>query len=208
VTKFLPVVTCIAVFASATGGCATASDPVVKRLADEKTPEVLIGATGVVMPLGYFALVKDGDRYCAVKFLETGAERAPVDAVPNHQYAIYEWHYQSGNGTADFSRPAAKHGTGKATWEFTRVFGRLSFQTGNVGVDCGDIHRAWHGGTALSFAEARADESAEETIKHGVKIAPTKGTDIKDVDVLDKRLTWYMYDSKRRNRSVPIDSLY
>jgi len=209
VTRFLPaILTCIAVLANATGGCATDSDLVVKRLADEKMPEVLIGATGIVMPLGYFALIRDGDRYCAVKFLEAGAESAPVDAVPNHQYALYEWHYHSGDGSVDFSGSTAKHGTGKATWDFTRVFGRFSFQTGNVGVDCGEIHRAWYGGTALSFAEARADESVEETIKHGVKIAPTKWTDIKNVDVLDNRLTWYVYDSKRKNRSVPIDSLY
>jgi len=75
-------------------------------------------------------------------------------------------------------------------------------------MDCGDIQLAWYGLTTLTFATARASETEEETIKRGIKISPTKWTDIKEVNVLDKRLTWYAYDSKRERRVVPVDSLY
>lgn len=195
---------CIAALVSATGGCAANNDLLVRRLADERSPIVSIWPTGVSPPLGYFALVRRDNAYCAVKFQETARSKEP-EAL--YRYAVFEWHYQ-GDGSGDFSRSTAQHGEGKATWKYVPFIGRLSFQTGNVGVDCGDIHIAWGGATTLSFREARKDESEEETIKRGVKIAPTKWTDIKDVNVFDKRLSWYGYDAKRKDQSVPVDSLY
>jgi hypothetical protein len=195
---------CIAFLVSATGGCAANNDLLVKRLADEKSPLALIAPTGIAPPLGYFALVKLDDTYCALKFDEVAWSK---EQDPLYRHAIFEWHYQ-GDGSGDFSRPTARHGQGKATSRYVPFVGRLSFQTGNVGVDCGDIHLSWGGGTALSFREARKDQTTEEAIKRGIQIAPTKWTDIKDVNVFDKRLTWYGYDAKRKGQSVPVDSLY
>ncbi len=188
-------------------GCAVSGDLIVKRLPSDQSPKVLIGDTAIGPPLGYFALVKDGDRYCAVKFLETGDSKAPEGKYPNYRYSLYEWYYQ-GDGSGDFVRQTAKYGQDKATWKFVPFIGRFSFQTGNTGVDCGDIQLAWYGSTTLTFATARASETWEETLKRGIKVAPTKWTDIKEVNVFDKRLTWYAADSKRESRLVPVDSLY
>ena len=187
---------------SVTGGCTANNDLIVRRLADEKTPNVLIAPTAIVPPLGYFALVKLDNTYCAVKFIETGSSKEQ-----DYRYAVFEWHYQ-GDGSGDFSRPSAQHGQDKATWKHIPFIGRLSFQTGNIGVDCGDVHISWGGGTGLSFREARKDQTTEDAIKRGIKIAPTKWTDVKEVNVSDKRLTWYGYDATRKDQSVPVESLY
>ena len=200
----LDVATCIVVLLTATGGCTASNDLVVRRVAEEKTPKVLIAPTGIGPPLGYFALVKLDNAYCALKFEETAWSKEPD---PLYRHALFEWHYQ-GDGSGDFSRSTAQRGQGKATWKYVPFIGRLSFQTGNVGVDCGDIHISWGGGTGLSFREARKDQTTEEAIKRGIRIAPTNWTDIKDVNVFDKRLTWYAYDAKRKDQSVPVDSLY
>ena len=201
---FPGAVATIAVLVSAAGGCAANNDLIVRRLADETTPKFLIWPTGIGPPLGYFALIKQDSAYCAVKFQETAWSK---EEAVLYRYAVFEWHYQ-GDGSGDFSRPTAQQGVGKATWKYIPFIGRLSFQTGNVGVDCGNIHLSWGGGTGLSFREARKDQTTEEAIKRGIKIAPTKWTDIKEVNVFDKRLAWCGYDATRKDRSSSVDSLY
>jgi hypothetical protein len=194
-----------AVLLITTAGCATSSDDLlVKRGSDGPAVTVSIWPTGVAPALGYYALVRQGDAICAVKFTETAQSKDPER---KYRYAVYEWHYQP-DGSGEFSRPSAKHGEGKATWNYTEMVGRLSFQTGNVGVDCGDIKLAWAGGTTLSFRAARKDETEKETIKRGIMIAPTKWTEINQVNARDKRLTWYGYDPSRKDKSTLVQALY
>src|SRR3989338_5344281 len=181
------VAVCVSFLVTSTSGCAANNDLVVRRQVDEGIAIVLISPTGIGPPLGYFSLIKLDNMHCAVKFQETAWSK---EQDPLFRYAVFEWHYQ-GDGTGDFSSLTAQNGVGKATWKFVPFIGRFSFQTGNVGVDCGDIHISWGGGTFLSFREARRDQTEEEAIKRGMRIAPTKWTDIKEVNVLDKRLTWY-----------------
>jgi hypothetical protein len=43
---------------------------------------------------------------------------------------------------------------------------------------------------------------------YGIELAPTKWTDISQVNVFDPRLKWYRYDEKRKDTFIPIDQLW
>lgn len=43
---------------------------------------------------------------------------------------------------------------------------------------------------------------------YGIELAPTKWTDISQVDVFDPRLIWYRYDENRKDLNIPVDKLW
>jgi hypothetical protein len=42
---------------------------------------------------------------------------------------------------------------------------------------------------------------------YGNELAPTRWTDIREVNVFDPRVKWYKYDSLRKRVDIPIDKL-
>ncbi len=181
--------------------CAAGNGMVTKKTEE---PYVYITNSAVSPPLGFFGLVQHDNSYCAVKFMETGR-----DEKKQYRYALYDWHYQ-GDGSGDFSRSTAKHGTGKATYHYAEISsrGRLAFQTGNMDIVCAEMHILWIGDTTLTFQNAKKDEKEQEIIKAGVKIAPTKWTNISEINVFDKRLKWYHYDAKRQTIKIHVNQLW
>ncbi|HOM11219.1 MAG TPA: hypothetical protein PLV81_13840 [Spirochaetota bacterium] len=151
-------------------------------------PIIKIFDTEIEMPFGYYALVKKDNKLCAVRFLETGQHHKK-----DKRYAIYEYYYQ-GDGTGDFLIKTAKHGMGKATYNSFCIIGRLCFNTGNMNMACGEINIKWYGGRGISYGDGlNRNEKISDVIKAGVQIAPTKWTDIKDVNITEKGLKWYKY---------------
>jgi hypothetical protein len=197
----------IILFTVCTGACGSTMG--IKKLPLTEKPSVGLSSTGIVMPLGHWALVKRDNRICAVRFLEYGWDKEKPNAKG---YAIYEYYYD-GEGKGEFLSNKAKHDTGKATTNFFCIFGRLCFDTGNLDLACGKIHIKWHGANSLTFRDGSKEENSNETIKAGVQIAPTKWTDIKEVNVNDTRLKWYKYlDEKLKTVKnylwVPIEELW
>ncbi|HOM88750.1 MAG TPA: hypothetical protein PLR54_10495 [Spirochaetota bacterium] len=160
----------------------------IQKLPLKESPIIRIFNTGIEIPLGYFALVKRNNKICAIRFLETGKH-----PKKDKNYAIYEYYFQC-DGRGDFLNNTSKHGTGKATYKSFCIIGRLCFNTGNMNLACGEINIKWTGGRYLEYGDGlNRNEKISDVIKAGVQIAPTKWTDIKAVNVLEKGLKWYKY---------------
>jgi len=163
-------------------------------------PEVFeIGGMGVVIPLKRILLIRRGSEYGAVKFTEVWTEKSGED-----KYGRYESYYQ-GDKTGDFSKKNVQFREGKlidpkGIW----VGGSHYFSLrGKYNIRCGPIKLAWVYKTFVSFLPANGKRK-----DYGIELAPTKWTDISQVNVFDPRLKWYRYDEKRKETFIPIDDLW
>jgi hypothetical protein len=152
------------------------------------------------MPLKRIVLVRKGSDYCAVKFTEAWSGKTEDD-----QYAIYESCYQ-GDGTGDFSNKNVQFRKEKLVLRRHVGPGR-GFPAGctNFNVKCGPIRLLWAGKSWVHWVHFGSKQVDGE---YGIELAPTKWTDISEVDVFDPRLKWYRYDEKRKDTYIPIDQLW
>jgi len=161
--------------------------------------EVEIGGMGMVIPLGRLLFIRRGSEYGVVKFTEVWTEKSGED-----KYGRYESYYQ-GDKTGDFSKKNVQYREGKlidpkGIW----VGGSHYFSLrGIYNIRCGPIKLAWVYKTFVSFLPANGKRK-----DHGIELAPTKWTDISEVNVFDPRLKWYRYDEKQKIIRIPIDQLW
>ena len=159
--------------------------------------DVHIGKTAIVMPLGKILLVRRYSEYCAVKFTDFWTGKTEEDL-----YAKYESCYQ-GDKSGDFSRQNIKFRNGKLSFPKPRGIGRLAFSFGKKEISCGTVRLFWSGQGAVHFyreGQAQGD--------YGIELAPTKWTEISQVNVFDQRLKWYRYDENRKRVNIPVDQLW
>ncbi len=159
--------------------------------------DVHIGPNGVVVPLGRILLVHRESEFCAVKFTKfwTGE-------TEEGRYATYESYDQADN-TGNILNKNVKFKKDKLSFPKPRGIGRLAFSFGNKDIQCGPIKLWWGGGGSVHFfstSQAQGD--------YGIELAPTKWTDISQVNVFDPRLKWYRYDEKRQRVNIPVDRLW
>jgi hypothetical protein len=151
------------------------------------------------MPLGKIVLVRKDSQYCAVKFTEAWTGETAFD-----HFASYESYYQ-GDGTGDLSKNNVQFTKDQLAWRRRVGLGRLlTFPAGpqNLEVKCGPMKLFWSSGGSIYF---RGHAKKEDD--YGIELAPTKWTDISQVNVFDPRLMWYRYDGKRKDIYIPIDQL-
>jgi hypothetical protein len=139
-------------------------------------------------------LVRNGSEYCTVKFTE-----AWTGETKEHWYGRYAAYYQGG-GTGDFSRKNTEFGKRKLSRGPPWAWGGLHSARGNPFVRCGPIRLIWSIRSTLYFSESPG--------RPGVELAPTKCTEISQVNVFDSRLRWYRYDENRKDVYIPIDQLW
>lgn len=169
--------------------------------------EVHIAEVGIVMPLGKILLVRTSSEYCAVKFTKFWSENTSevstlFVAAGSDEYAIYESYYQ-GDKTGDFSKKNIQFKKEKLSFPKPRGIGRLAFSFGNKEVKCGFIKLLWSGKGSVHFYKEGQDQG-----DYGIELAPTKWTNISEVNVFDPRLKWYRYDEYRKRENIPIDKLW
>lgn len=168
--------------------------------------EVHIGAMGVVMPIEKILLVRKGSEYCSIKFTKLWSENTSEDstlfvAAGSDEYALYESYYQ-GDKTGDFSKKNVQINKAKLSFLKPRGIGRLAFSFGNQEIKCGTIKLRSLSNAISFYAE---DQKAGD---YGIELAPTKWTDISQVNVFDSRLKWYRYDENRKRVNIPVDQLW
>ena len=159
--------------------------------------DVHIGPNVVAIPLGRILVVRKNTEYCAIKFTEFWTGRTQEDV-----YARYESYYQ-GDASGDFARKNVQFKKGKLSFPKPRGIGRLAFSFGNKNIQCGPIKLFWSGKGSVYF---HSDGQAQGD--YGIELAPTKWTDISQVNVFDPRLEWYRYDEKRQRVNIPVDRLW
>jgi len=159
--------------------------------------DVHIGPNGVVVPLERILLVRRESEFCAVKFTKFWTGKTEGD-----KYATYESYYQA-DKTGNFLNKNVKFKKSKLSFPKPRGIGRLAFSFGDKDIQCGPIKLWWGGGGSVHFfstSQAQGD--------YGIELAPTKWTDISQVNVFDQRLKWYRYDENRKRVNIPVDQLW
>ncbi len=161
----------------------------------------IVRPNAVRVPLGRILLIRKDDQYCAVKFFDVWwTSEEPF----GDRHAIYESYYQ-GNGSGDFSKRNVQYRKEKLSVgkpKFLWGLGHYSVK-GDKDIRCGPIKLWWSSIGFVYFNRSDKDEG-----DYGFEHAPTKWTDILEVNVFDARLKWYRYDSKRKDMKIPIDQLW
>lgn|SRR3989338_3527747 len=178
-----------------TGGEVLTSDQ--KQIVPLGPNDVVIGPNAVRVPLGRISLVRKNKEYCAVIFTGFWTGKTEED-----WYATYESYYQ-GDKTGDFSNRNVQFRKEKLSSPKPRGIGRFAFSFGNRDVLCGSVTLEWTGKGWLYFYGSNQKEG-----DYGIELAPTKWTDISQVNILDPRLRWYRYDQERKRVNIPIDQLW
>jgi hypothetical protein len=166
---------------------------------DPLSEYVIVSPNAIIMPLGKILLIRKDSDYGAIKFIKFWTGKAE-----NDRYATYESYYQ-GDKTGDFSNKNA---------EFTKeelhspnpsfsLFGHPIAFGIRDDIRCGPIRLWWFGGGTVCFWEGGQRQG-----DYGIELAPTKWTDISQVNVSDRRLKWYRYDEKRKDTKIPVDQLW
>lgn len=189
------IILCLTLLMAQNSGPAPASD-----LISYNTPigpeDVRIGPHYIEMPLNKIFLIHKGELYGVVKLTKFRTGKNKKD-----KYASYRCWYQD-DGTGDFSGKSVKFEDKEASSKLFGI-GRFSFNLGNEEIRCGAFRLWWWGKGMVYFFE-----KGQEFADYGIELAPTKWTDIKEVNVFDPRLKWFKYDKNRSRTDIPINSLW
>lgn len=175
---------------AAAGGQAQAQE----RESFVRVDKVVISANAIRMPVGFFAVVRAGDKYCAVKFTET----KKIGREEHEYYAKYEAYYQD-DETGNFLNKNARHYDGELSQrEPFSIIGKFpSIARGNTVIFCGDMAIQTSGYVNSGWLYFRHYDD-------DLSIAPTGAREIAEVDIFDDSLKWYQYDAGRKDLEMPI----
>lgn len=161
--------------------------------------DIKIRPNAVIMPLERILLVRKDSEYCAVKFIKFWTGKTDKD-----KYAKYECYYQD-DKKRDFSNKNIKFKEKelyfpKASFS---LFGHPMFFGAKDEIQCGSFELWWSYKGAVYFFDRYQSQG-----DYGIELAPTKWTDISEVNVLDSRLKWYKYNEKRKDKNISVDRLW
>lgn len=180
----------IALTLAADTGLAQALETEAPMTADK----IVISANAIRMPTGFFAAMRNGGKYCAVKL--TGAKKI---GSKEHEYsAKYEAYYQ-GDKTGNFLNKNVKQYRDELSQrEPFSIIGKFpSIARGNTVIFCGDMTIQTSGYVNSGWLYFRHHDD-------NLSIAPTGAREISEVDVFDDRLKWYQYDAERKDVEIPV----
>jgi hypothetical protein len=160
---------------------------------------IKIRPNAVIMPLERILLIRKGSEYCTIKFIKFWTGKTIYD-----QHATYELYYQD-DKTGDFSNKNVKFR--KEELYFPKasfsLFGHPFFIGAKNKIQCGSFKLSWSYKGGVYFYDRSVPEG-----DYGVELAPTKWTDISQVNVFDPRVKWYKFDSARRDKRTPVNHLW
>ena len=160
---------------------------------------VIVSPNAIIMPLGKILLIRRDSHYGAIKFTKFWTGKTEDDL-----YATYESYYQD-DKTGDFANKNVKFikeelHSPKPSFS---LFGHPFAFGIKEEIKCGPIRLWWVGrGTVCFFKRSQRQGD------YGIELAPTKWTDISQVNVSDPRLKWYRYDANRKDVKIPLDQLW
>jgi hypothetical protein len=162
------------------------------------TDNVHIGPDGMMMPVERLILVRKGTDYCSIKFTRFWTGQTADD-----HYAEYLSYFQD-DRSGDFTRSNVHLRKDELESRKTRraIFGHSAY-AGDRNIRCGFIKLRWSGEGTVYFYSLGQKEG-----DYGYELAPTKWTDIKEVNVFDPRLKWFKYDRSRKSVNIPVDALW
>ncbi|MDH5717489.1 MAG: hypothetical protein OEZ22_07605 [Spirochaetia bacterium] len=178
------------------------SNPNLKTINSQENSIVHIAPNCIGMPVEKIILIRHKDRYCAIKFtIFKKSNESSYDKTTF--YAEYE-SYQVFDKDKSISESNIKKKRNKLIQYPLRGIGRLAFQFGEIKINCGDFDFSWSWPGFVIFPEVEGNVKNE----YVYEFAPTKWDDVFKVDLFDKRLKWYRYDSKRKDLRVSIYDIH
>ena len=176
---------------------------------------VWIAPNGISVPFGRIILIRENDKYGAVKFIKCWTKRIPILSLIQKDevdtFASYESYYQ-GDGSGNFSKTNViikKEEVSDIKRPSLINPGHL-FQKGHPYVTCGKIELFWTGDDdhCLLYFYKFDTYSNDTKVIQDRAFAPTKWTQIYEVNVFDPRLKWYKYGELKKSLVIPIDKLW
>lgn len=193
--KIVIFISILMLISQAIGGKVLASDKENQSVTSAN--EIIVTPVAVKIPVGRILIVRKNLEYCVLRFTKIWAGKTEED-----WYASYESYYQ-GDKTGDFSKTSVQLRKYELSSPRPRGIGRLAFSFGDKDVKCGPFKLFWFGQSWVYFFSSDQKEG-----DYGIELAPTKWTDISQVNVFDPRVKWYRYDAKRQDIKIPIDRLW
>jgi hypothetical protein len=153
-------------------------------------------------PLGKFLLIRKDADVCAIRFTDyhranDAKEPTVFNSGEESLDAKYQCFCQSERGRG-FGNGTIGEVSKRASWGI----GRLAVQTGETNVKCGPFKLPWMYPTRVSF-----HVYGTKLGDHGIELAPTRWSDIGEVNVNDARLQWFRYDEGRKATFIPSEAL-
>ncbi|MDI6784611.1 MAG: hypothetical protein QME64_11030 [bacterium] len=172
---------------------------------------VIIAGSGISIPIKRIILLRKKAQYGAVKFTKFWTKDIKnsfytffVGKNAQDVYTTYESYYQE-DGSGDFSKKNIKVRKGILSYKPRPGFPPHPLILGNSYVRCGQFKLLWYGTDTTAFLFFCEDY---DKIDYELELAPTKWTNISEVDVFNPRIKWYKYEGYRKNISIPIDKLW
>lgn len=173
---------------------------------DNKSYEVAktrigIWITGIQIPPSRFLLVRKNRNVCAILFTKAFHEGTYQKPSSVAYYAEYDWFYSDAGG-GRLTNFKLMTGKGKLYEKHTGYGHPFDVSSNNV-IECGSFRLGWNPPTTVWF-HLGVDPKGDQ----GNEVAPTKWTDISEVDSNDPRLRWYKYGQIRDELYISIDQLW
>ena len=170
----------------------------------------VVDSTGVSLPLGYFIVLRNEGKLCALRFTSFRRERdenlitskMPYDRKKDSIYAEYEWYF-SKSRTGSFTGAGVTTGKGEV---YSKPYLGLGIWPGNRYFSCGSFGSLidWRYPTGISLIE-RKKHMEDPTVSIG-EAALTSWQNIAEVDALEETLVWYQ--NKEEKVTFPIEPDY
>ncbi|NOU24225.1 MAG: hypothetical protein HOO90_01665 [Methylotenera sp.] len=185
-------------------------------------PGVTISTGSVYIPLGYFLLIRKENTACAIRFTnlynpdsgqEIGSFYSPTSgqgisySVLSYKLnADYDYFYQN-DGSGNFKSNNVVSGQaqlsiGMRTIENNGMISNVMNQAERVVVKCGSMELPWKGYEGVTMYQG------SEPRDEGVEIAPTRWSNINEININDPTINWYRYDKARKIIEIPVEDLY
>jgi hypothetical protein len=176
--------------------------------------------SGVSVPIRHITLIRKENCYGAVKFIKNWTRERYYLIGGTYQdiFASYESYYQE-DDTGDFTKQNViirKGEVSNKTQFFPLIIlsGHSTIPIGNPYVRCGPLKVEW-GGNRINYLWFNYDSlynrnRSPRKTKIDYELAPTKWTDITEVNVFDPRIKWYKpYQvDDDSDITIPIDKLW
>jgi len=167
---------------------------------------VTVSFSTVVLNLHHFVLLRRGQHFAAVRFLEVEKTHDATSANVFHSAeatysATYEC-YSRDDGAPTFTAGEYAHFVRSLSSGPIRGIGRWAVRSGNTVINCGSFKLPWIMPTAIGFERAMSLAAAD-----GTELAPTALTDVERIDGNLPCVAWYRHAADKKPIKLRFDQL-